>query len=111
MSWVQHNIVAATSVTHPDCAIRCCTVKSDWDPLYVRLQVVVVLFSIFVQGACGASFGVVPFVSLRAREYMLWHMPAGRQLACMTAFSCIEETAAFNRYAVLPQRSLDMKQE
>lgn len=32
------------------------------------LQVVVVLFSIFVQGACGASFGVVPFVSLRARE-------------------------------------------
>lgn len=35
------------------------------------MQVVVVLFSIFVQGACGASFGVVPFVSLRAREDLL----------------------------------------
>lgn len=39
------------------------------------MQVVVVLFSIFVQGACGASFGVVPFVSLRAREDLLCHIP------------------------------------
>jgi NNP family nitrate/nitrite transporter-like MFS transporter len=40
-------------------------------------MVVVVLFSIFVQGACGASFGVVPFVSLRARGLVYGFVGAG----------------------------------
>jgi NNP family nitrate/nitrite transporter-like MFS transporter len=44
---------------------------------FAGTMVVVVLFSIFVQGACGASFGVVPFVSMRARGLVYGFVGAG----------------------------------
>ena len=88
-----------------------CSIASQMHNALCPCQVVVVLFSIFVQGACGASFGVVPFVSLRAREALLWHAPAQRQHACMATDLLRRNAAALDCYAAMfapPQRSLDI---
>ena len=44
---------------------------------FTATMIILVFFSVFIQGACGATFGVVPFVSKRALGLVCGMVGAG----------------------------------